>query len=77
MRVRIQHLGGLGHEPYAAKRNHVAFELFGLAGQFQAVADGVGNFLYFRILIMMGEDDCLTLAVSAPGFHRQSWEWST
>ena len=65
MRDRVQHLRGFGHEPDAAKCDHVAFKLLGLARQFQAVADRVGEFLNFGILIMMGQNDRLTLGLSA------------
>ncbi len=54
---RVQHFGGFRHEPDAAKRDHIARELARLAGQFQAVADDVGQFLDFRFLIMMRQQN--------------------
>jgi hypothetical protein len=45
--LRIQYFGGLRHEPDAAEGNHFAIELLRLAGEFQAVADDVGQLLNF------------------------------
>ena len=61
MRCRIQHLGRLRHEPDAAEGDHVALELARLAGQFQAVAHHVGQFLNLRLLVVMRQQDGLAL----------------
>ena len=70
MRVGIQNLGRLGHEPDAAEGDDVAVEFLRLARQFQAVADGVGQFLDFGFLIMMRQDDRPALRASGRGFLR-------
>ena len=54
---RVQHLGGFRHEPDAAEGDHVAREIARLAGQFQAVADDVGQFLNLRFLVMMRQQN--------------------
>src|SRR5262249_24398521 len=59
--VRVQNLGRLRHEPYAAKSNHAAFEVTRPARQFQTVTDDIRQFLDLRLLIMMGQKDGLPL----------------
>ena len=63
---RVQHLGGFRHEPDAAEGDHVAGELAGLAGEFEAVADHVGQFLNLGFLVMMRQEDGAALAPSIP-----------
>ena len=55
--VGIERLGGFGHEPHAAKGDHVAFEITGLARQLQAVADDVGQLLDLGFLVVMRQQD--------------------
>ena len=69
--VGIQHLGGLGHEPDAAERDHVALEIARLAGQLQAVADHVGQFLNLGFLVVVRQQNRAALAASGPGFRRR------
>src|ERR1041384_7295415 len=41
--LRVEHLGSLGHEPYAAESDHITRELARFASQFQAIADDIGE----------------------------------
>ena len=66
--LRIQHLGRLRHEPDAAKRDHVAREIPGLASQFQAIADGIGQLLNLGVLVMMRQNDGLAAALQLGDF---------
>ena len=60
---RRQDLRGLGHEADAAKSDDVGVGRRGLARQIEAVADEVGEVLDFRLLVIMGEDDGVALAL--------------
>ena len=68
MRSGIQHLGGLGHEPDAAEGDHVALEIAGLAGQLQAVADHVGQFLNLGLLVVVRQQNGLPLLLQVQDF---------
>jgi hypothetical protein len=59
----IEGLGGFGHEPDAAEGDDFAVEFPGFAGEFEAVADDVGEFLDLGFLVVVGEDDRVALAL--------------
>ena len=60
---RRQYLGGLGHEADAAKSDDLGVGRRRLARQIEAVADEIGEVLDFRLLVIMGEDDGVALAL--------------
>ena len=53
----------LGHEAHAAKGDHVGVGRRRLARQIEAVADEIREVLDFRLLVIMGEDDRVALAL--------------
>ncbi len=55
--ARVQYLRGLRHEPDAAKRNHIAFEVAGLARELQAIAHHVGKLLNIGLLVMVRQQN--------------------
>ena len=61
--VRRQDLRRLGHEPDAAKGDHVGVGLGRLARQIEAVADEIREVLDLRLLVIMGEDHRVALAL--------------
>ncbi len=63
MRVRIQNLGGLRHEPDAAECDDVAVGLAGFSRKFEAVADHVREFLNLGFLVMMREQNRAPVAL--------------
>ena len=60
-----QDLRGLGHEANAAERDHVGVGRRRLARQIEAVADEIGEVLDLRLLVIMGEDHRVALALEA------------
>ncbi len=58
-----QDLRRLGHEADAAKGDHVGVGLRRLARQIEAVADEIGEVLDLRLLVIMGEDHRVALAL--------------
>ena len=58
-----QDLRRLGHEADAAKGDHVGVGRRRLARQIEAVADEIGEVLDFRLLVIMGEDHRVALAL--------------
>ena len=55
----------LGHEADAAEGDHLGVGRRRLARQIEAVADEVREVLDFRLLVIMGEDDGVALALQA------------
>ena len=60
---RRQDLRRLGHEADAAKGDHLGVGRGRLARQVEAVADEIGEVLDFGLLVIMGEDDRVALAL--------------
>ena len=58
-----QDLRRLGHEAHAAKGDHLGIGRRRLARQIEAVADEIGEVLDFRLLVIMGEDHRVALAL--------------
>lgn len=54
--VRVQQLGCLRHEPNTGQQDHVGFGTLRFKRKLQTVADHVGNILYFRTLVVVGQD---------------------
>ncbi len=67
----IEDFGGLGHEFHAAEDDSVAGELLGDAGELEAVADVIGGFLNFGVLIVVGQDGGFSLSFQVEDFFGQ------
>jgi hypothetical protein len=63
--LRVQDLGGLGHEVDAAEDDDVAVHLLRRLGELQRVADHVGQVLDLGFLVIMGQDDRIPLLLQA------------
>ncbi len=61
----------LGHEPDPAERDDIGIGRGGLARQIEAVADEIGEVLYLRLLVIMGEDDRVAFLLEARDFGEQ------
>ncbi|MNZ68811.1 hypothetical protein D3C78_870870 [compost metagenome] len=62
--MRIEQLCRLGHEMHAGENDHIRFHFHRLAGKGKAVADDIGDAVEdFRCLVIMGEDDRVSLAL--------------
>ncbi len=68
---RIDDLGRLGHEMNAAKQNDVRIRFRRLITQAQRVADKIGHVLEFRDLVVVGQDNCVSLALQLPQIFRE------
>src|SRR5207237_6954678 len=68
----IQNFGGFRHEPHAAERDDVAFGFARLAGEFEAVAHEVGEFLNLGFLVMVREQDSPALMFEVENFFSDS-----
>ena len=64
--VRVDNLGGLGHEVDAAEDDHVGIGLRRRLRQRQAVADMVGQILNLGVLIVMRQNDGVQLLFKPP-----------
>jgi hypothetical protein len=54
--LRVEHLGGFGHEMHAAEDDDGGCHLRGFPGQFQGIARDVREFLNLAFLVIVGED---------------------
>ena len=61
--VGIEDLGRLGHEVDAAEGDHFAVGLLGGLGQLEGIAHHVGEVLELVLLVVVGEDDRVALAL--------------
>ena len=66
--VGVDDLGGFGHEVDAAEEDDVGLGGLGLVGEAEGVADVIGHFLDFAVLIIMGEDDGVFLFLEGEDF---------
>ena len=62
---RIQDLRGLGHEVDAAEGDHVALHLLGRLSELERIADEIREILDLGLLIVVGEDHRVALALHA------------
>src|SRR5436309_847792 len=67
---RIQYLRGFRHEQHAAEGDHLAVESLSLTRQLETVAHGIGQLLDLRLLIMMGQNDRVTVFFDLQNFVR-------
>ena len=61
----VQDLGRLGHEVDAAEGDHVGFHLLGGLRELERVADEVGEVLDLGLLVVVGQDHGVALALDA------------
>ncbi len=66
-----QDFRGLGHEADAAKSDHLGIGRGRLARQIEAVADEIGEVLDLGLLVIMGEDHGVPLALQARDLGEQ------
>jgi len=59
--LRREDGSGLGHEVYPAKDDHLGVQMRGCSAQLQGIAHQVRNILNLRNLVVVGQDDRLTL----------------
>ncbi len=78
--VRVEDLGGLGHEPDPAEHDHVLLALGRLARERQAVAHEVGDVLNVGVLVVVRQDhgvalfaEALDLELEVVADRRSSW----
>ena len=64
----VQNLGRFRHEPDAAERDDVAIGLARFAGEFEAIANDVGQFLNLGVLIVVSEQDSTAVAFEVENF---------
>lgn len=58
---RAQHFGGFGHEVNAGEDDNVSVSFSSLLAQTKAITDIIRNVLNFRFLVIVGQDDGVTL----------------
>src|SRR5262249_41656838 len=69
--VGVEDLGGLRHEVDAAEDDGRRLHGGGDAGQLQAVAGVVGQFLDFAVLVVVGEDGGVFAVLQARDFRQE------
>ena len=63
--VGVQDLRGLGHEVHAGEEDDVGVRLLGFLRELERVAEEVGDVLDVALLVVVGEQDRVALALEA------------